>query len=262
MLAAARILGKKNVWVGDIMQLPPVVILNEDKIRRNNYDILVEGLRSVSKQSVYPVFQLSVSYRLPTRAVLYTSLFYRFPLSSKVGGGNLHFQHILREDRFGTYLHSQGGPTLLKTSMPVSDFKPERAGLFLVEFVKYLSAVSPKQHISVLSFFVETVKDLQKKIYYALGSKKNILVDTVSRIQGLTTDICIYFIPNTAYHRSLETRLFNVATSRSKGQTFLIADKTVLQARWIDRPVQKYLAKLNEEHSFEVELPPPNILMQ
>ena len=61
-----------------------------------------------------------------------------------------------------------------------------------------------------------------------LGDVK-ILIDTVARIQGLTTDICVYVVPNTHYLRALEPRLFNVATSRARRQTIIIADKEILK---------------------------------
>ena len=34
MLAAANMLGKKNLWVGDVCQMPPIVKTSKDRIRK------------------------------------------------------------------------------------------------------------------------------------------------------------------------------------------------------------------------------------
>ena len=62
------------------------------------------------------------------------------------------------------------------------------------------------------------------------GNKNNVLIDTVERIQGMTCDICIYFIPNTLLNLSLNRELFNVATSRAKQFTLIVADKSIKKA--------------------------------
>ena len=69
-------------------------------------------------------------------------------------------------------------------------------------------------------------------------------------VQGLTTDICIYIVPNIHYLRTLEPRLFNVATSRAKKQTIIIADKEILEYYRMDKVVRGYLEKLDREFSF------------
>ena len=38
MFGAAKLLGKKNIWIGDTKQLPPVVAINDDKVSKKNYD--------------------------------------------------------------------------------------------------------------------------------------------------------------------------------------------------------------------------------
>ena len=111
-------------------------------------------------------------------------------------------------------------------------------------------------HISVLSYFVETTKALQKHIYQKIGYNKNLLIETVSRIQGLTTDICIFLVPNSSYHRSLENRLFNVASSRAKRHTIIITDKNALSRSQIDNEVKQYLQQLDKDFSFYIKVEP------
>ncbi len=100
--------------------------------------------------------------------------------------------------------------------------------------------------------YVDTVKTIQKSIFGASYLKSNnLLIETVARIQGLTTDITIFVIPNTGYNHSLEKRLFNVATSRAKRHTIIIADKEIITSYPnLNDEVKKYLHKLNDEFSF------------
>lgn len=74
----------------------------------------------------------------------------------------------------------------------------------------------------------------------------NLIIDTVARVQGLTTDVCIFVIPNTNYLRSLEPRLFNVATSRSIIQTIIITDKEILDYSRMNINVRQYLENWNK----------------
>jgi DNA replication ATP-dependent helicase Dna2 len=253
MFAGATLLGKKNIWIGDTKQLPPVVSLSEDKIKGMNYGALVNGLKAQSETTSIPIFQLSESYRLPERAVNYTGIFYKDTLKSKANKNiSLSFDDLFQ----GTdkYLNSKGGPTLIKTDLPLGDFKPKVGISIISEFVKRFLSLNEDLHISVLSYFVETTKALQKHIYQNIGYNKNLLIETVSRIQGLTTDLCIFLVPNSGYHRSLENRVFNVATSRAKRHTIIIIDKNALSRSQIDNKVKQFLQKLDKDLSFYIKV--------
>ena len=97
-----------------------------------------------------------------------------------------------------------------------------------------------------------TTRSLQKAIIQKVCSHSNVLIDTVARIQGLTTDITIYFVPNTSYIRTLEPHLFNVATSRAKEHTIIIADKNVLDYPTLKPVVRQYLQRLKAEKSLYI----------
>lgn len=151
-------------------------------------------------------------------------------------------------DKVAKFFHPQGGPTLVKTDLPIGNKKPTAALLLTTLFVSSLLACNEKIHISVLTFYIETTKALQKSIYQTIGSHNNLLIDTVSRIQGLTTDVVIYVIPNTSYYRLLDRRLFNVATSRARRHTILISDVDILNhLNVIDSDVCRYIKKLELE---------------
>ncbi len=255
MFGGAKLLGKKNIWIGDTKQLPPVVALSDDKVNRKNYGALVDGLKALSDNASMPIFQLTETHRLTDRAASYTSLFYKGSLNSKAKKDiRLSFDEAAFDIR--KYFNSQGGPTLIKTDLKVGDFKPKQALKLATELVMHLLSTNERLHISVLTYFIETTKALQKSIFQTVGYHKNLLIETVSRVQGLTTDITIFVVPNSSYHRSLENRLFNVATSRSKRHTIIIADKNILTRSQLDNEVKQYLQKLDNEFSFYIPVEP------
>jgi rRNA-processing protein FCF1 len=250
MFGTAKLLGKKNIWIGDTNQLPPVVAINEDKVSKKNYGILVDGLKSLSDTSSVPIYQLTETYRLPNRGSVYTGLFYNNSLKSKAKTDiRLSFPEIPND--ISVFFNPQGGSTLIKTDLEVGNKKPKNALEIAKLLVAHLLTVKENLHISVLSNYIDTVKALQKSIYGSIEEPKNLLIETVARIQGLTTDVTIYVIPNSGYNHSLEKRLFNVATSRAKRHTIIISDKNIISSYpHLYEDVKMYLQKLNDEYSF------------
>ena len=116
MFGVAKLLGKKNIWIGDTKQLPPVVTINEDKVSKKNYDFLVDGLKVLSDTASIPIYQLTETYRLPKRGADYTGLFYNNSLKSKVKTDvRLSFSEIPND--IGKFFNPHGGPTLIKTDL-------------------------------------------------------------------------------------------------------------------------------------------------
>jgi len=260
MFGGAKLLGKKNIWIGDTKQLPPVVALSDDKVNRKNYGALVDGLKALTDNASLPIFQLTDTHRLIDRAASYTGIFYKDSLKSRAKKNiRLSFQEMNSE--LTKFFNPQGGPTLIKTDLRVGDYKPSNALLLSTEIVKHLLTLDEKINISVLTYFIETTKALQKSIFQTVGYHKNLLIETVSRVQGLTTDVTIFVIPNSSYHRSLEKRLFNVATSRSKRHTIIIADRNVLTRSQVDNEVKQYLKQLDDEFSFYVPVEPELLIL-
>ena len=251
MIAAAKRLGKKSLFVGDVKQLPPVIQMKGSKVRENGYVHLVEGLNSITEMSLYPTYQLTESRRLTERGTQYTGMFYGHSLVS--------MSEHKGADSYGTFfLNSQGGPTLLKTDMELGELAAPSAMDLALAVVATIHKNCKSKEVAVLACMKETVRGLQKKLNSNL-KKSNMIVDTVARVQGLTTDICVYVVPNTHYLRSLDPRLFNVATSRARFQTIIIADKEILGYSTMDNQVKEYLERLDEEFSFY--LPYNNKLM-
>ena len=246
MFAASRKIGKKNLWVGDIHQLPPIVILNQDRIKFCNYKPLVEGLKLLADNSSSPIYQLTTTYRFGQRSANYTGVFYN---DSLVSIESKRFNDLPSMCKI---LSNEGGPTLILTDMPSGDSTPQFATYMASYIVASILNDSPNKDIAVLSCMKKTTRTLQMAITQKVGSKKNLIVDTVARVQGLTTDVTIFFVPDYSYIRTLEPHLFNVATSRAKEHTIIIVDKYVLDCYTLDKNVRKYLEMLKQEKSIYI----------
>ena len=246
MFAAANKIGKKQLWVGDVAQLGPVLSLNNDRVSANSFENFKDGLCTLTSKRVYPVYQLTTTYRLTQRNADYTGLFYNGSLISRSSVIPIVPNALSR------ILHTAGGPTLVLTDMEVGEAAPKYA-IDMATYIAYsIVKECPKADLAILTCLRKTTRTLQKAIALRLGLGNKVLIETIARVQGLTTDITILFIPNTSLNRSLESRLFNVATSRAKSHTIIIADKSVLNYAQMSPVVRSFLEKLQIESSIYI----------
>ena len=246
MFAASKKMGKKNLWVGDINQLSPIVSLNGDRIKFCGYQNLIDGLQLLADNSSSPIYQLTKTYRFGQRTANYTGTFYN---GSLIANESRNFNDL---PSLQNILSNEGGPTLVLTDMPSGDYTPQFATKLAAYLVGSILNDNKKKDIAVLTCMRNTTRALQKAVVQNVGSHSNVLIDTVARIQGLTTDVTVFFVPNTSYIRTLEPHLFNVATSRAKEHTIIVADKNFLEYPTIKPMVRKYLGKLKAERSIYV----------
>lgn len=246
MFGACRKMGKKNLWVGDVHQLSPIVSLNGDRIKFCGYQNMIDGLQLLADNSTSPIYQLTKTYRFGQRSADYTGYFYNGTL---VANESNKYNDL---PSLKNILSEKGGPTLILTDMPSGDYTPQFATMLAAYIVGSILNDNKKKELAVLTCMRNTTRALQKSIIQNVGSYSNVLVDTVARIQGLTTDITIFFVPNTSYNRTLEPHLFNVATSRAREHTIIIADKNFHEYPTIKPLVRRYMEKLKEEKSIYI----------
>lgn len=249
MFAACKKIGKKNLWVGDINQLSPIVTLNADRIKLCGYQKLISGLKSLAETNFAPVYQLTRTYRFGQRSADYTGIFYN---NSLVADKSKEFHDLPSMHKI---LSNNGGPTLVLTDMPSGDSTPNFAINMVSFIVSSILNDNKDKKIAVLTCMKKTVRALQMAINQQVGANKNILVETVARVQGLTTDVTIFFVPDYSYIRTLDPNLFNVATSRAKEHTIIIADKYCLDYPTINVNVRRYLEKLKADRCIYVKSP-------
>ena len=249
MFAASRKIGKRNLWVGDIHQLSPIVILNGNRITIGGYKHLIEGLKLLADNSTSPIYQLATAYRFGQRAANYTGVFYNDSLVAKESPKYNDLPSMFK------ILSKDGGPTLVLTDMPSGDCTPQFAIYIATFIVDNIVKDNKDKEIAVLTCMKKTTRALQMAITQNVRTRKNLLVDTVARVQGLTTDITIFFVPDYSYIRTLEPHLFNVATSRAREHTIIIADKYVLDSTILDTKVRRFLERLKQDKCIYVPDP-------
>ena len=248
MIAAALKLGEKVVFIGDQNQLPPIVVTNEDIINRFQWFSIVKGFETICQNFSFKSYMLSDTFRLTKRGAESTGIFYNNELRS-VSETNEIPSKLPELNRYG-------GPVFVGLDLKAGDKSPSNALDCILDYVGKIYVENPKVKIAVLSKFRETIRQLQKHFVIHWNTTKelpdNIRIETVDRVQGLTVDYCIFFIPNASTRYSLENELFNVATSRTKYNTVIVADKRILKENMTEE-VRKYLLKAQEDKfaSFE-----------
>lgn len=237
MIAVSFKLGKKVVWVGDQKQLPPIVLTNEDIINGNNWKDIVNGFNTLCNSTDYKSFLLKNTFRLTKRGAECTGVFYDNLLHS-VSEYQTTPTNI-------SWINHQGGPMMEYVALPLGEKAPEVAIHVILSKVKDILATSSKASIAVLCKFKDSIRALQKAFVLGLSVKElpdNIKIETVDRVQGLTIDYCFFLIPNVSTRYSLQSELFNVATSRARYNTIIVADKLLLKEN-MSEDVRKYLLK-------------------
>lgn len=237
MIAVSFKLGKKVVWVGDQKQLPPIVLTNEDIINGNNWKDIVNGFNTLCNSTDYKSFLLKDTFRLTKRGAECTGVFYDNLLHS-VSEYQTTPTNI-------SWINHQGGPMMEYVALPLGEKAPEVAIHVILSKVKDILATSSKASIAVLCKFKDSIRALQKAFVLGLSVKElpdNIKIETVDRVQGLTIDYCFFLIPNVSTRYSLQRELFNVATSRARYNTIIVADKLLLKEN-MSEDVRKYLLK-------------------
>ncbi|MDR0865999.1 MAG: AAA family ATPase [Candidatus Symbiothrix sp.] len=238
-IALARKLGKKCIIIGDIKQLEPIFHKDFVPENINNFHWMVCGLKAISlylpnaKQYI-----LTDSYRLTPNSVTATNAFYNGMLKSKSQVQlPLDFSSFpLLEDSF----QAMGGTTLKKMKLPDGRIPSVECSHFIVSVVSQLKQFDKKLNIAILAFNKDTIRSLQKDIFSKCADTENVVIETIDRIQGLTTDFCIFFIPPDAIPFALQLNRFNVATSRAKFCTLIIADETIVHFENISRELSEY----------------------
>ena len=238
MIAATMKLGKKIIFVGDQEQLSPIVTMSDDLISDNNWWPIVSGFKTLCDNLCLPAYMLSDTFRLTRRGADFTGSFYEGKLHSVSDNQN--------EPLDLPYLNKEGGPVMINLELPIGDKKPNIALSKIWECANAILSREPEARISILSKFKASVKEIQK--YFVINLNKNelpenLIIETVDRVQGLTVDYCIFFIPNASIQYSLATDLFNVATSRAIFSTIIIADNRLI-GQYMPESIRKFLLKL------------------
>ncbi len=227
-------LASEVLIVGDPMQLPPI-IKGEEQAKDIHHTILkfAYGLESVVSNTAFPSFMLRDTYRLTDAGAKLTGNFYHHLLHSR----STHLPRPIPQS-VSSYLPKNGGAKIIAIPMSLQE---ERLALSVIEtIVTTLIADDAKTHIAVLAPYRATVRTLQAMLRRWTESSPGLTIETIDRIQGLTTDYTLLYIPSGASF-AFDAKRFNVATSRAKFGTTIIGNRALIEHIRKDATVSNFL---------------------
>lgn len=233
-LIAFKSLAKDCLIVGDPMQLPPIILSPNKSIYKTwNANTQIEGFQTVALGTDIKAYRIVTTFRLSSESAKLTSLFY----------GNRFWSVQKKKVDFSAcsskYFPRDGGVLYYYTGHYNGIIS--KAGLNIVEeVVREIERNYPTRSLAIISPFKDTVRQLQKT-FLTDTAIEDITVETIDRIQGMTVDYAIVYIPGRNIGFALEERRFNVATSRSKSTTLIISDVPLLNMPVITPNVANFL---------------------
>jgi hypothetical protein len=215
-LAMFSNIATKVLIIGDHKQLSPIVLATE-KAKEIFPKIMsvVKGLETFTFNNNPISFRLTKTRRLTSDAANLTGLFYNKSLKSISDiEGKTNFN-----SKFRNLFHQNGGITMAK----LPDSKNGISDVDIYNLIATIVADIIKKNdkeVAVLSPYIDT----ESSLYEAYSAKgvgfKNITISTIQKIQGLTSDFTVVYLPLRGH--DLDENLFNVSTSRAKQGTLIV----------------------------------------
>lgn len=236
-ILAFKNLGRKCLIVGDPMQLPPI-ISNPTKAIYNawNANTQIEGLKTYALGTDVKSYRITTTFRLTKASAELTGIFYsnRFRSVQK---------NLLDFSLCHSNLFPDGGGVIYHYTQDYTNGIVSGTGLNIVsQVVDDFTKNYPKRSLAIISPFNDTVKQLQKT-FLTETSLQDFTVETIDRIQGMTVDYAILYIPGRNPGFALDERRFNVATSRSRSTTLIISDIPLTNMHSISSKVAAFIKK-------------------
>lgn len=236
-ILAFKNLGRKCLIVGDPMQLPPI-ISNPTKALYNawNANTQIEGLKTYALGTDVKSYRITTTFRLTKASAELTGIFYsnRFRSVQK---------NLLDFSLCHSNLFPDGGGVIYHYTQDYTNGIVSGTGLNIVsKVVDEFTKNYPKRSLAIISPFNDTVKQLQKT-FLTETSLQDFTVETIDRIQGMTVDYAILYIPGRNPGFALDERRFNVATSRSRSTTLIISDIPLTNMHSLSSKVAAFIKK-------------------
>lgn len=219
-IIAFKALGQKCLIVGDPMQLPPIVQGLGQKPEYELWDAATQanGMRTYALGANVKCFRIITTFRLTPKSAELTKMFYSDNFHS-VKKDYLDFSRLSP-----VYFPQEGGVLYKFISGFVDQNFNEKSLNFINEIIRSLEDNYPDSSLAIISPFRDTVKKLQSEFQTDKRKLKEFTVETIDRIQGMTVDYAILYLPAGGSEFALDERRFNVATSRSLSTTLIISD--------------------------------------
>lgn len=247
-IAAAKLLGRKIILVGDPMQLPPIVNQKKPKAISDNIELMTDSFNYFASTIQCPKFIFTTTYRFSENACFQTNSFYENSLvsKSKIQRGN----PILL--KLSSLYNLNGGSSLYYYDAA----KLERLYDFLFERITDLFQINKDFEIAILSSTKAGVKMLRDNLLFKFNLNQDQLkINTVDGVQGLTVDFCYYFaFSDKAPSFSFNIKRFNVATSRARYCTVILMDDRFKITKPFNGFVAEFISKCDNDNNGKIGL--------
>lgn len=210
-------LGEHCLIVGDPMQLPPIVKTDNPLYNSWNINTQIDGLTTLALGSNIKSYRIITTFRLTERSAIVTGLFYgnRF-----VSAKNNYLDFSLTKSPL---FPNEGGVLFYPTRDVRNGMYSEAANKIIHKVVSLLETYYPNRTLAIITPFRATVTELQKQ-FSTSDSTIDITIETIDRIQGMTVDYAILYLPGRNPSFALQDNRFNVGTSRSLSTTLIVSD--------------------------------------
>jgi hypothetical protein len=212
-------IASKVIIIGDHKQLTPIAKkIEEAKLIFPKMESVINGLQTFAFNNSDLSYRLTKTRRLSIDASRLTGIYYNNCLESISDTlGNTNFKSIYKP-----LFHNNGGAAIAKLPASRSGFAEKNVLNFICKVSREILENNPEFELAVLTPY----KDIESGFYtqYSKLSKdyKNITISTIHKIQGLTSDLTILYLPLNNPAFDLNENLFNVATSRAKKGVLII----------------------------------------
>lgn len=234
-ILAFRKLGAHCLIVGDPRQLPPI-ISGEGNQMLNVADIESQkrGLEAYAVASGVTSYVVTTSFRLTEKSAALTSLFYSKGITS------VQKKKVEYSQMDSVCFPKEGGTLYHVTDSSSNSIYSRHALDMMRTIINSLEQNYPKTELAIISPYKDTVKIIQREFQ---TSKRtiDITIETIDRVQGMTVDYCILYLPTYNSKFSLDEKRFNVATSRSRGTTLIISDLELEEMYKFKGTVKEYI---------------------
>lgn len=242
-ILAFKKLGVKCLVVGDPMQLPPIITSPNKAIYKSwNANTQIEGLKTFALGTDVKSYRITTTFRLTESSAKLTGMFYDNHLTS-VQKEKVDFSLC------GSSYFPENGGVIYHYTSDFTNGIISATGLNIVNAILFsIEKYYPKKSIAIISPFKDTVKQLQK-IFLTDTCIENLTIETIDRIQGITVDYAILYIPGRNPGFALDERRFNVATSRSRSTTMIISDIPLTEIHSITPTVSTFISRCIQHES-------------